>query len=583
MEQPTLGIVARVILILVVLLVPATTAAAAAGPVGPGGSGGRVVARITFESQHHLNAVAGELDIWEIHPEDGYVVAALSRPQWEWLTDLGYGVEPDAGRTAAQAVQGLLDPRFYYFDDQVTNANGRYVVDVLREIEAAYPDLSELIDVGDAWMADQPGEPHRDLWVLRVTREDAAHGPIEEKPGFFLSAAMHAREVATAELVIRYLWYLTGGYDGEGGYGVDPDVTWLVDHHVAYVLVMQNPDGHADNERDVSNNRRKNMDWDDGCPIRTWSGVDLNRNHSFLWGCCGGSSSDPCSETYRGPAAGSEPETAGFEAFVSAVLRDQNGPNGDNEIAPAASITTTGLFISLHSYGDLVLWPWAFDTFGNAPNHAELQTIGRKFASFNGYDATGTIHYDVDGAIDDWVYGKLGIPSFTFEVGPVGGACGGFFPSYDCIDGYAGRDFWAENRPALLYAHKIAGSPYHTAYGPDVPDVTVTPSGQGPAASLQITATLGDQRCCGDTPRPIAGAELFVDAAGEPGTGIAMMAVDGGWGGTSEEAVAALDPTQLSAGRHLVLVHGQSDEGVWGPFSAAFLPLPYRVYLPAFR
>ena len=40
-------------------------------------------------------------------------------------------------------------------------------------------------------------------------------------------------------------------------------------------------------------------------------GTDLNRNWGYNWGCCGGSSGTPSSETYRGPSAFSAPETAG--------------------------------------------------------------------------------------------------------------------------------------------------------------------------------------------------------------------------------------------------------------------------------
>ena len=48
--------------------------------------------------------------------------------------------------------------------------------------------------------------------------------------------------------------------------------------------------GHRVDEEDTSAYRRKNMDNDDGCPYADSWGIDLNRNHSFLWGCCGGSS-----------------------------------------------------------------------------------------------------------------------------------------------------------------------------------------------------------------------------------------------------------------------------------------------------
>jgi len=536
------------------------------------------VGRVYVRDRDHLNAVAGELDIWETHREEGYVLAAITSEQARWLENLGYRVEPDETRVAALGATAALDPRFYYFDHQLPNPNGRYVVDLLQEINGRYPQLTELVDIGDAWMAGQPGEPDRDLWVLRVTNEDPAYGPMADKPAFFLAAAMHPREVATAELAVRYLRYLTDGCGGEGGYGVDADVTWLVDHHVAYVLVVHNPDGHVENERSVANNRRKTMDWDDGCSYSAFWGVDLNRNHSFLWNCCGGSSGDPCRETYRGPSPASEPETQACEAYVRTVMKDQNGPNGADEIAAASPITTTGILISLHSYGDLVLWPWGFQGYGSAPNQAELRTIGHKFASYNGYNADGTIWYDVDGAVDDWAYGALGIPSFTFEVGPEDGACGGFFPAYECIDGYAARDFWAENKPAFLYAHRIARAPYLRAYGPDVQSVTFS-------ALERLAADIADRRYPGDSPQAVVAAEYFIaeesaEFAGEDGTGVPMSPADGAWGGLAESAVAQVDASERGQGRRIILVHGQSEDGTWGPFTATFAWVGQRIYLP---
>ena len=38
-------------------------------------------------------------------------------------------------------------------------------------------------------------------------------------------------------------------------------------------------------------------------------GVDLNRNYSYAWNSCNGSSGSTSSETYRGASAASEPET----------------------------------------------------------------------------------------------------------------------------------------------------------------------------------------------------------------------------------------------------------------------------------
>lgn len=525
---------------------------------------GPMVVRLYVEDREHLNAVAGELDIWESHPEERYVVAAVCPEQAEWLIQLGYKLEVDEELTESLSILAPLDYRFYYFDEQTPNPNNRYVVNFLQGINSSYPDLTELLNIGTAWQGT------RDMLVLRITNEDPAFGPIEEKPAFFLIATVHAREVATPELAIRYILYLTEGYDGLGGYGVDPDVTWLVDHNVAYVLVMHNPDGHAVNALDTSANRRKNMN-DDECPGGNF-GIDLNRNSSFMWGCCGGSSGNPCYNTYRGTSRGSEPETGAFQDFFSEVMLDQNGPNGDYEIPPAAPDDATGIFITLHSYSDLTLWPWGFSGYGLAPNHYQMQTIGHKLAFYTGYDEF-SIWYDTDGTTDDWTYGKFGIPSFTFEVGPAYGACGGFFPDYECIDGIDGRprNFWAENRPAFVYAHKIARTPYMTSYGPDTLDVAVSPDTADPGMPIELTATVTDQRLPIDTPRPIHAAEYFIGEPGEDGTGIPMAPADGEWGGYSEDVIATIDTSELPIGLHYVLIHGQNDLGDWGPFTAVFL------------
>jgi carboxypeptidase T len=532
------------------------------------------VVRLYFNDREHLAQVSGMLDIWEVQKEKGYVIAAVSPEQYQWLQVSGYRLETDPEKTAQiQAPPEPLDPRYYYFNDFNTNPNGLYVVDFLNDTNTTYPELTELIDIGDAWLVGQAGEYARDIWVLRITNEDPTYGEIADKPVFFLFANIHAREVATPELAIRYIKYLTSGYNGEGGYNIDPDATWLVNHNVLYVLVMQNPDGHWVNEQNYTENRRKNMDNDDGCVDNDAFGVDLNRNSSFLWGCCGGSSADPCSETYRGPLAGSEPETQAFQNFFASVVADQNGPNGDDEIPPAAPPTTPGIFISLHSYSDLVLWPWGFDNYGDSPNFAELQTIGRKFADYNNYSPPGTIWYDVDGATDDWAYGKFGIASFTFEVGPQYGSCGGFFPAYECIDGTSGypENFWAENKPAFIYAHKIARTPYMTAYGPDAYDISATPDEVSRGEPLQLSAIIQDQRYGSDLLAPISGAEYFIDAPGVDGTGIPLSPLDGSWGELIEEVTAILDTSDLIAGQHYILVHGKNDAGDWGPFSSVFV------------
>ncbi len=65
---------------------------------------------------------------------------------------------------------------------------------------------------------------------------------------------------------------------------------------------------------------------------------------------------------------------------MRAIFPDQRA----DPISSAAPVTATGVFMDIHSYSDLVLWPWGF-TSSAAPNGTALQTMGRKLAYFNGY------------------------------------------------------------------------------------------------------------------------------------------------------------------------------------------------------
>ncbi len=571
------------------LLDAASPSIAADGPstgvtLGVDRSEGLVI-NIYYSSQEQLNAVAGELDIWEVHklpgigPSAGYAVAAVVPAQKDWLVNQGYRVEIDPEKTAAlQAPTAALDPRYYYFDNYVNNPNNRYIVNFMQQTNSSYPNLTELYDVGNAWLADNSGY-HRDIWVLRLSNEDPAYGPVADKPPFFLFANIHAREVSTPEMAIRYIKYFTAGYNSQGGYGVDPDVTWLMNHHAVYVLVSENPDGRAINEADISQYWRKNVDNNDGCTDPNSWGTDLNRNSSFKWGCCGGSSGNACYETYRGPARASEPETQAFQNFALSIFKDWNGDNGDDTIAPASPDNAAGIFISLHSYQDEILWPFGFSQFG-APNYNQLKTIGHKLAKITTVmNPTGFL-YTVDGSSDDWVYGKLGVAAFTYEIGPTYGDCADFFPPYGCQDGIDGksRNFWKEMGPSFVYANKIAATPYITAYGPDATNLVVNPTDVPGGVPVDLAATVLDQRYAGDPLTPVAAAEYFIDAPGADGTGIAMSPSDGNWGGNSEDVKAVVDTSGLTEGKHYILVHGMNTSNIWGPFTAVFLNITTPQY-----
>ena len=273
-----------------------------------------------------------------------------------------------------------------------------------------------------------------------------------------------------------------------------------------------------------------------------------------------------------------------YQNFITSLIPDQNGPNDDETIGDMAPITTTGIFVSLHSYADKILWPWYLTGQPPAPNEAQIEYIGRKMAAIDPYfEPTGSIGYSVDGSANYWTYGKLGIPAYTFEVGPSNGTCSGFFPAYGCQDGIDGmtRNFWAENRPVFIYMHKIARTPYQTSYGPDAQSLAVNPYAVFQGQPIDLSATITDDRYDTDPLYPINAAEYFIDAPGEDSEGIAMLPSDGGWGENSEDVEALVDTSATNPGKHYLLVHGMNDLGIWGPFTAVFFEIqtPYQVSL----
>jgi hypothetical protein len=299
--------------------------------------------------------------------------------------------------------------------------------------------------------------------------------------------------------------------------------------------------------------------------------VDLNRNNPYHWG---GAGIDPCQETYQGTDAASEPETYYLNALLRSIFPDQRP---DDDVTPSPD-GTTGILISLHSYSNLVLWPWGW-TYATAPNGSQLQTLGRKFAFFNDYSPKQSARfYPTTGDTVDWAYGELGIPAYTFELGET------FFQP--CSDL---QQIMEENLGALLYASKVPRTPYVTPSGPDALDLSVLPRDPAPSGPVQLTATIDDTRYYHDnSPEPtqsIIAAAYYVDVppwitATTPITHL-MTATDGLFDETIEAVQATVDTTSLSRGRHTLYVRGQDASGNWGAISAVFLDVTkFEVLLP---
>ncbi len=340
----------------------------------------------------------------------------------ELLQEEGYPYEiihDNLEKFYANRLGGRLDDMggYHTFDEIVT---------FLDQIHAAHPTITTAkFSVGQSIEG-------RELWCLKISDNPDVD---ESEPEIFYNSLIHAREPAAMEAVLYFMDHLTDNY------GTDPEITYLVDNREMWFIPCMNPDGYVYNESTNPNgggmwrkNRRDNGDGE-------W-GVDLNRNWCYTWGLDNsGSSPYTSSETYRGTAAQSEPETDNVYQFI-------------------ASRNFVGS-LDYHTYSNLVLYPWGtsyFDGDGLTEDNDTFEMIADSMAYFihevNGvWYSTGTawqILYSVNGGSFDCEYGEFDMFSLTTEVGS---GSDGFWPPESRILPLA-----QENLPANIFFARIAGS-----------------------------------------------------------------------------------------------------------------------------
>lgn len=421
-----------------------------------------------------------------------------------------------------------------------------------------YPNLATWTAVGKSWQKTNNLGGY-DINVLKLTNKNVA-GP---KPILFIQSAIHAREYTTAPLTLAFARNLLTGY------GTNADATWILDHHEVHLMLMVNPDGRKKAETGLSWRKNTNQNY---CGATSNSrGADLNRNFTYAWNSTNGSGSSgsQCNETYRGPTAGSEPETKAIEAYARSIWPDRRGP-GANDPAPS---DTSGIHLDIHSYSQLVLWPYG-NTTAKAPNATALQTLGRRLAYFNGYKPQQSVGlYATDGTSDNISYGELGVAAFTIELGT------SFFESCTSYN----NTTKPKNEPALWYAAKVVRTPYLTPAGPDVTKPAFVPNaattavtaGTSLALSSSATDTRFNQSNGKETTQAIAGAEYYIDVPPWKTGAVAkpLNAADGSFNSTTEGLSGTISTTGLSVGKHMVFVRARDASGAWGPFTAEFIQI----------
>jgi hypothetical protein len=281
----------------------------------------------------------------------------------------------------------------------------------------------------------------RELIALKLTQgaRDEVDG---SRPAVLYSSNQHAREWISLEVNRRLLHHFVDRWRAN-----DKETRGLLKQTELWFVISANPDGYQytfDTERLWRKNLRDNNG--DG-QIGVGDGVDPNRNFAEHFGYDNeGSSPDPADETYRGPAAASEPETRAMQGLISRIK-----PKFQS---------------NLHSYGQWLLYPqgWQVGTLdADYPIYVALGgTDGAKSAipGFNVGQSADTL-YVTNGETTDYADTSAGTVSYTPELGEGVPGAGFVFPDDEGL-------IQAEFEKTLPFHLGLARSAEHPA-DPDSP------------------------------------------------------------------------------------------------------------------
>ena len=228
----------------------------------------------------------------------------------------------------------------------------------------------------------------------------------ESEPEMLFTAIHHAREPASMQQLIFYMWYLLENYS------IDDEIKSIVDNTEQYFIPVLNVDGYIYNETTNPNgggfwrkNRRQNSDGS--------RGVDNNRNYSYHWGESGVSSSGS-GETWPGDYAFSEVENQASKWFCE-----------QHNFVMA---------LNNHTYSELLLYPFGYASNTPTQENTTFETISSMMVQENNYsNIISSDLYPAAGDSDDWMYGDTSTKNKIYAMTPEIGSS--FWPNESDIIG----------------------------------------------------------------------------------------------------------------------------------------------------
>jgi hypothetical protein len=202
----------------------------------------------------------------------------------------------------------------------------------------------------------------RELTALKISDNVESD---ENEPEVMMDGGIHGDEIGGPENLIRFAEDLCAAY------GVDEDLTELIDSKEIWLYMMVNPDGREHMTRYNVN------------------GIDLNRDAGYMWDGWGDS-----------PGA--------FSQVESRVLRNCMYNNQFT------------IHLTYHSGTEIFLYPWSYRVDA-APDAAYLESIAEIYVNNSGYSdleygqACQSL-YPVNGSTKDANYGMMGSGTATVEI-----------------------------------------------------------------------------------------------------------------------------------------------------------------------
>ncbi|RJP74178.1 MAG: DUF2817 domain-containing protein [Candidatus Zixiibacteriota bacterium] len=314
------------------------------------------------------------------------------------LRSLGYRLEaiPNEGyegflRWQAERAAGVLDET----DDYHTYET---MVAELQGLAAAHPSLCQLYNIG-------PTVQGRALWFMKISDNVAAE---EDELEFRYVAAMHGDEVVGKEMCMYLINHLVSNY------GVDPQVTQLVDDTEIWILPSMNPDGTAAGSRYNANGVDLNRNFPDRVddPVNTTAGRQIETADVMNWGFA---HYPVMSANFHGGAlVANYPWDACWDPQANKFLTDNNDWISESALTYTAT--------------NLPMW--------------NNNSGGFFHGTVNGVD-----WYQLNGGLQDWSYHWMGDMDITMEISTIK------WPSATTLPG-----FWNDNRQSMLnymqFAHR---------------------------------------------------------------------------------------------------------------------------------